>query len=196
MEKIEQHEARVSVSQHCKERYAERIMGKDTKLDIKSFISQNEDKICNDISKMVWYGTLIYTGPTSDAKRIVKVYRCDTWLVLVGADNNTAITLFKIDLGIGAEFDRRYIDEYLKVIEQLQSKVESVKEDIEYKKSDYMEIIRSSEEEIAEYRRCIKNLESLVEAYKETVNNLNAEIYAVELEVKKAINKLLGKKTF
>lgn len=189
-------EVKVNLSQHSKERYAERIMDRDNKCDIRSFIAQNEEKIHTDIAKMVQYGTVIYTGKTNDDKRTVKVYRCDTWLVLLGVDNSTVITLFKVDLGVGVEFDRQYIDKYTDIINKLQYGANGVRESVERRTSDYQEIIKNSEEEIAEYKRCIKNLEALVASYKETVSSLNAEVYVAESEVRRAVNKLLGKKTF
>ena len=50
------------ISAHCEQRYAERIMEKDTKVDINKFIADNRDKIKNDINKMISYGELIYQG--------------------------------------------------------------------------------------------------------------------------------------
>ena len=51
-----------TVSKHAKERYTERIMEKATSNEINTFLVQNEDKIINNINKMIQYGELIYTG--------------------------------------------------------------------------------------------------------------------------------------
>ena len=51
-----------TISKHARERYAERIMEKDSAYDINKFIVDNEDKIVVDINKMIQYGTLIHCG--------------------------------------------------------------------------------------------------------------------------------------
>lgn len=53
---------KIEVTQHAKERYAERIMEKDSALDIKRYVLQNEEKIKTDLAKMVFYGEIVYTG--------------------------------------------------------------------------------------------------------------------------------------
>lgn len=50
-----------TISKHCKERYAERIMGKED-VDLNRFITLNEEKIQTDINKLISYGELIYQG--------------------------------------------------------------------------------------------------------------------------------------
>lgn len=49
------------ISNHAKERYAERNMHA-TKLEVPMFVDKYDTKIQDDISKMVEYGELIYTG--------------------------------------------------------------------------------------------------------------------------------------
>ena len=44
------------ISKHASERYAERLRGKDEKIDIHKFISENEDKIKTDLKKLISFG--------------------------------------------------------------------------------------------------------------------------------------------
>ena len=65
------------ISNHCEQRYAERIMGKDNNGDVNRFIINNKEKIKTDIHKMIQYGELIYTGKQSQKSgkgNIVDVY--------------------------------------------------------------------------------------------------------------------------
>ena len=50
----------ITISKHAKERYAERIMDRDNKTDVAVFLRDHDDKIQNDIEKMLEYGTLLY----------------------------------------------------------------------------------------------------------------------------------------
>ena len=115
-----------TISNHCKQRYAERIMGKDDNIDINRFITLNEEKIQTDISKMINYGELIYTGRQTqkDGKgSILDVFLKDTWVILVDSRTKNVITLFKVDLYLGDEFNRIYVS---KMMEKLNANKEII----------------------------------------------------------------------
>lgn len=68
-----------SISKHAMERYAERIMGKDTNWDVNKFVLANVSKIETDINKLIQFGTLIYSGKKSkkdgkNSNAIIDVY--------------------------------------------------------------------------------------------------------------------------
>lgn len=94
------------ISNHAEERYASRIMEKETNGDIKVYVRQNKDKIAEDISKMITYGELIYEGlPRANyGKRKVKVYLRDSWVVIVDALTDNVVTLYNVDLRVEKEF--------------------------------------------------------------------------------------------
>ena len=92
-----------TISAHAKQRYSERIMGKED-TDVNRLITLNEDKIKTDINKMINYGQLIYSGKQSqkDGKgNIVDVFLKDCWVVIADSRIKNVITLYKIDLGLG-----------------------------------------------------------------------------------------------
>ena len=102
-----------TISKHARERYAERIMEKDSAYDINKFIVDNEDKIVVDINKMIQYGTLIHCGKmyAKDGKQLnnnVEVHLNGLWIVLSDPKTHNVITLFKIDLGVDEEFHKLY----------------------------------------------------------------------------------------
>lgn len=46
-------EEKFRVSPHCQQRYVERIVGKTDKLEINTYIAKHEEKIHDDIAKML-----------------------------------------------------------------------------------------------------------------------------------------------
>ena len=55
-----------TISQHAKERYAERIMDKTHPTDVHIYINDNENKIITNINKMIEFGELIHSGKNED----------------------------------------------------------------------------------------------------------------------------------
>ena len=104
------------ISNHAKQRYSERILNKSDTNEIQRFMVAEEDKIKVDINKMIYYGDLIYTGKQSqkDGKgKAIDVYLKDSWVVLVDGKSELVVTLYKIDLGCGDDFNSQYINRML-----------------------------------------------------------------------------------
>lgn len=185
----------VALTNHVKERYAERIMDRDNKVEVASFIATNKDKIQTDIEKMIQYGTIIFEGTQLDGKQ-VKVYRNDTWVLIVDRNSNTVITLYRIDLGAGLEFDRAYVEKMVGVIRELQENEESIAFETQAETSDYKDIIEDLDKQIAGYRKAIKELEKLACGYRDTIQASSARVSAAHMETASVVNKLLSKKHF
>ena len=117
-----------TISKHAKERYAERIMEKATSNEINTFLVQNEDKIINNINKMIQYGELIYTGKQTqkDGRTYnVEVFLNGLWVVITDIKSKNVITLYKIDLGVDEEFNQEYVS-------RMMDKFNAAKENLEY----------------------------------------------------------------
>lgn len=52
----------INISQHALTRYVERIKQKDDILDVNTYLSTHTDKVREDISKMIEFGKVIYSG--------------------------------------------------------------------------------------------------------------------------------------
>ena len=192
--------AEYTISQHAKTRYAERILGRQNKLDVNAYIVQNEEKIKNDIIKMITYGELIFCGKTDGGKKDDNsnkdIYLKDTWTIIVDSKTSNVITLYKIDLGVDEEFNKEYVN---KMLEKLVSAKEKEREELKKKNEDatnYRNLINENDLKIREYRSYIKNLEAQNEGYKAIVDNLGVELDIASAEVKEIVNTLIGKKTF
>ena len=188
----------LKVSNHAKERYSERIMDKDNKADMLVFIQKNEQKIKEDIFKMITYGELLYSGkPTVDYnKQPVDIFLKDTWVVIVDITKQNVITLYSIDLDLGDEFNKQYIEKLLEKLKQAKERHEEALIGINTQIDTYNTIIKENVDQINEYRRIIKSLENQNQGYLEVIDNLRVENTAAERGVRDVIAVMTGKKVF
>lgn len=188
-----------TISNHCKQRYAERIMGKDDNIDINRFITLNEEKIQSDISKMINYGELIYTGRQTqkDGKgNIVDVFLKDNWVILVDSRTKNVITLYRIDLGLDEEFNKLYVSKMMEKLNAYKENLANVQKQTQEESNTYKEMIDEAEATIRDYKGMIKNLEGLCEGYKAIIENNNVKVAQANKDVADVINTLINKKEF
>lgn len=199
MAEVDIFESAYKISGHCKQRYAERIMDKDNTNDINRFIAENEEKIKTDINKMITYGQLIYEGRQSqkDGKgNVLNVYLKDCWVVLVDNSNNVVVTLYKIDLGLGDEFNKLYVRKMLDKLQDSQVRLADTKVLLDKETETYKSMINDNEAQINEYKSMIKNLEKLNASYKTIIENNSVRVHQAKRDVADVVNQLVGKKEF
>ena len=188
----------MEITNHAKQRYSERIMDKDSKLDVTRFIVENEEKIKTDIGKMIDYGQLIYEGyQKRDGKtNHISVYLKDSWVVLCDPVRETVITLYKVDLGLDDDFNKMYIEKMLEKITCAKNRLLDTKSKLDDEIKNYQEIIDDNNSMINEYRGYIKNLEELNEGYQKVISSNYVSIDVLKRELADAVNSLIGKKEF
>lgn len=187
------------ISNHAKQRFAERIMGRDNTYDVNKFILEHEAKIQTDICKMVEYGDLIFTGKQSqkDGKgKVVDVYLNDCWVVLVDNKSMNVITLFKVDLGVDDDFNRQYIEKMMEKLNRNKEELDGVQAQILEENEEYRGFIEEAETQIKEYRAMIKHMEELCSGYKTIIDNNCVKVSQATKAVTETINTLIGKKEF
>lgn len=187
------------ISSHCKTRYSERIMDKDSKNNINRFIVENEEKIKTDINKMIQYGECIYIGKQSqkDGKgNVLNVYLKDTWVILVDVKSEVVVTLYKIDLGLDEEFNKAYISKMMEKLNRCKKVLEDTQLELQIESNTYRELINDSEAQINEYKSMIKNLEELCSGYRTILDNNSVKITQANRDVAEVINTLISKKEF
>lgn len=190
-----------TISKHAKERYAERIMEKDSAYDVNKFIVDNEEKIIVDINKMIQYGTLIHCGKmyNKDGKQTnnnIEVHLNGLWIILSDPKSHNVITLFKIDLGVDEEFHKLYISKMLDKLNTTKHDLLKAKEEVIKDNEDWRLKILENTTQINEYKNYIKNLENLNDAYKSMIDNNSIMVAKQEQEIIHIINTMIGKKTF
>ena len=188
----------LKLSNHAKERYAERIMDKDNKADVLVFIQKHEQKIKEDIFKMITYGELLYSGkPTVDYnKQPVDIFLKDTWVIIVDIAKQNVVTLYSIDLGLGDEFNKEYINRLLEKLKQAKERHEEALIGINTQTETYNSIIKENIEQINNYRQIVKNLEKQNQGYMDVIESLRFENTAAERGVRDVIATMTGKKVF
>ena len=188
-----------NITRHAKERYAERILGKVENSEIQRFITENEDKIKTDINKMIQYGNCIFSGKqyTKDGKgNFVNVFLKDTWVVLSDPKSENVITLYKIDLGCGNDFNSQYIEKMIDKLNKNKENLMNAQLAVNNESDMYRNLINESETQINEYKAMIKNLENLCEAYQEIIDNNMVKVSQANREVADVVNILIGKREF
>lgn len=187
------------ISSHCEQRYAERIMDKDNKNDINRFIVENREKIKTDINKMIEYGECIYIGKQSqkDGKgNVLNVYVKDLWIILVDAKAEIVVTLYKIDLGLGDEFNKTYVSKTMEKLNESKRDLENVRLQVLTESDTFRKLIDETETQINEYKSMIKKLEELSSGYKSIIDNNSVKVSQANREVAEVVNTLIGKKEF
>lgn len=188
-----------TISKHCKERYAQRLLNKEDNHEIQKFIVENEDKIKTDINKMINYGQLIFAGKQSqkDGKgNVLNVYLKDTWIILADIKSEVAVTIYKIDLGCGDDFNQQYISKMMEKLDINKKDLEDAQLAVLQESNMYKEMIADSQAQIGEYKTMIKNLESLCTAYQEIIDNNIVKVSQANREVAETVNTLIGKREF
>ncbi len=189
---------KLKISVHARERYTERIMDKEDKLDKVVFMTNNENKIREDIIKMIEYGTLLYSGKSvSDYnKQPVDVYLNGTWVIIVDPAKLNVVTLFSIDLGLGLEFNHEYINKLLDKLAAAREAYADADTGIQTQVQTYTSLIEENVGQINEYKQIIKALEQQNEGYREVIEGLESDRMIAEKDIRDVIATFLGKKVF
>lgn len=187
----------ITITNHAYERYAERIMNKSDKVEILRYVQENKEKITEDINKMIEYGKIIYSGKLTDGKgkvNDVNVYVQNTWIVIVGRTDNNCITLYKVQLGLGDDFDKKYIEGMLSKLEEAKNEKVDKLLALEEERETYKNLISDNEAQIKEYKTYIKNLENINEDYTKLCSDLDANIQMYDNKEKEIIEVLIGRR--
>ena len=189
----------LAFTKHAKERYAERIMGKDNARDINVFVTEHTEKIEKDITKMIESGEELYIGKPSfnNPKQHNCIYVIkDFWIIVIDATDNKVVTLYEIDLGAGDDIDKAFRDRLLDRIHSAKEVVENTKSQIDEEMKSYKAIISDNMDMISDLRRQIKNLEAINEGYQEAIDAATKRKAMAEDTVKRYVATLVGRKTF
>lgn len=188
----------IKISNHCAERYSERLMDKDTKSDVAVFIAQHKQKIKEDIFKMIEYGTLLYSGKSVSEfnRQPVDIFLNGTWVIIVDIAKCNVITLYSIDLGLGNDFNQEYISKLMQKLDAAKEEYEAVVMGINTQKETYSSIIKENVGQINEYKQIINTLEKQNQAYTDVIESLEADKIVAEKYVRDIIATMIGKKVF
>ena len=187
------------ISAHAEQRYAERIMEKDTCHNINKFINENKEKIKTDINKMIEFGECIFVGKQSQKEgkgNVLNVYLQNCWVIMVDNSNETVVTLYKIDLGLGDEFNKTYVSKMMEKLNVAKKALEDVQLEVQIEANTYKDFIYEAEAQISEYKAMIKNLENMCNGYRQIIDNNVVKVSQANREVAEIVNTLVNKREF
>lgn len=199
MSNINTEEINIVVTKHAKERYAERIMNKKDKLEINRYIAENENKIIENITKMVKYGKIVYTGnnPRKDKNGStikVNIYANKSWVLILSAERNEVITLFKVDLGLDDEFNSLYVEKSMAKLVEQQRVVEDTKQKVISDNDSMRRSVAENTEKIRNYKQYVKQLEEANEGYKAIIDANLIKVKEAEEELANILERIVTKK--
>lgn len=190
----------IKLTQHVKERYAQRIMSRDDRSDVAVFVAQNEDKIAKDIEKMVDYGEELYHGKPINGDKgnpeHVTVILNGCWVVIMEPKHRKIITLFKIDLGLGKEFNVNYISKLKDKLLKAKKEYSAAEARIDTEISDYKKTISENQAVINEYKRAINILESSNKHLNDEIALADERKKIASREVRTVVGSFVGKQVF
>ncbi len=187
------------ISDHAQKRYAERIIGKDDQVEINRFVNENKEKIKTDINKMIQYGEMIYAGIQSqkDNKgKVINAFLKDCWVILTNIQTHVVVTLYKIDLGCGDEFNQLYVSKMLNQLNEKKKTLAETKLNVTKESAEYKELISDAQSQINEYKAMIKNLEAMCTGYQTILDNNMVLVKQADRAVADVVNTLINKKEF
>lgn len=183
-----------NVTNHAKERYAARIMGRDNVTDIRKFINDHDNDITVWINELIQYGQLLYEGNIKDYPA-QQVYMKDRWVVIVDHKKNNVVTLYKVDLG-DDEVSELFISKMLDKIDVAKNNVENIKDRVKDNIELWQEQINVNRADIDHFKKQIKDMEKVIDAYDTLVKNANAEVRQANYDVQTLVEQLICRRQF
>nr|MBP3597895.1 hypothetical protein [Eubacterium sp.] len=194
----EQELKKVTITLHAKQRYAERIMNKESALEIAQFVNLHEEKIHDDICKMLEYGRKIYEGKPVNVnkQRKTSVWNNGSWILILDSETFNVVTLYKIDLGLDEPFTAQYVTKMLDKLEGEKERLQQAEEEGRQSLEAYMKLIEENEETIKEYNKLVRALTEQNQAYRDMINSMRVTYDVANQRVRETVGKLIGKKVF
>lgn len=189
----------LKVSKHCAERFAERIMGRDEKVSVNTYIAQNEDKINERINKMHEYGKKIYEGRTKEGNNFVNIFFSNPWVLLTDRNEETAITLYRVEAvapetEADEELNKLFIETRISKLEKIDAEIEEAKAARFNETKAFREEIEENKDKIREYEDLILSLRKRNEGIQTSIEYNDSKLMELEGSYRNTIEELVGVK--
>jgi F0F1-type ATP synthase membrane subunit b/b' len=190
-------ESDFTISEHAKERYAQRVKGvDDDKNQTAQYIAQNKEAIEKHLQKMLSYSEVIYTGMTLNKRTNIEqqfnLRVNGNWLLLTSEDN-TLITFFKKEFGFDDEsFNKIYMNKLLVAIDERNRELQDVETEVMREKELLDQNLADVDNKITTMKRELRRLEALRAGYSETKNSIVAKVNFSRKELEDYINSVIG----
>lgn len=195
MEFVKEPVDKITFTNHILERYVERTMGK-TGNELKQFVVQNSEQIKDKILKMYEYSELFWYGKIKDHDFTYFTINRDGWVMVIDKNKTTLVTIYQVDLGLGVDFNKQYIAELKKFVENELNEIEKLKLENEF-------LSEEDKKEIDELKETNKMLQAQIEynnkqiqIYEQNRNLRQEEISLRDKKLHKKIEGFIGAKIF
>lgn len=192
---MEENLENIEFTEHVLERYVERTMDKSGN-EIKQFLAQNEEQVKQQILKLYQYSEPFWYGKNKEHNYTYFRINKNGWLIVIDKNKTKLITLYKIDLGLGEEFNKQYISQMIQF-------VENANQEIENEKEDYNNKVIGNNMTIEELKQQNKLLQAQIQNNQDTIKmleedkNINLDKISIqEQKLKAKIEKFIGAKIF
>ena len=183
-------------TEHILERYAERIQDKKGKNEIKSFVAQNRKKIEENIQKLFDSAEFLCTTKMKDHNITNFYVNKNGWVLISDKENKKLITLYKVDLFLGTDFNKYYIERMTEDIKNKMKSYEDIEYEIELDKEKRQEERKQCESEIASLKTRIKWLEENICLSTQQDREADARLKVKKDEVQQQIENFVGARIF
>ncbi len=185
----------IEFTEHVLERYVERTMNKSGN-EIKQFLAQNEEQVKEQLLKLYQYSEPFWFGKIKDHNSAYFRINKNGWVLIIDKNTTKLITIYKVDLGLGEEFNKQYISEMKKF-------VENASQEIENDKTLYNDTITGAKETIEDLKKQNNLLQAQINNNNDTIKLLENEnkviadkINIEEQQLKSKMEKFIGAKIF
>lgn len=185
----------IEFTNHVLERYVKRTMGKEGN-ELKQFIVQNEKQIKDKILKLYEYSEPFWYGKIRDHNLTYFTMNRDGWVFVIDKNKTTLVTIYQVDLGLSQEFNKQYVSEIKKYVDNTYTNIEDLKE-------KYNQISENNNTDISQIKAQNKILQAQIEQnnnrikFLEDEKNLSQnEISLAEKQLHAKIENFIGAKIF
>lgn len=173
----------ITVSNHFRERYAERIKGITDIATRNSYAYQNADMILEWATKMLEYGDTFYSGTVGNKYADRKYVRCGEYILVQNPVDEVLITIFEIGFG----FDVNNNKEISRI---MASEINTLQNEIELAEVVSLEINEQVNDEIALIDLQIEQLKRTLELLEADKEALKVKAKRSKFDVNEKLNKL------
>lgn len=185
----------IEFTQHVLERYVERTMNK-TGNEVKQFLAQNEEQVRQQILKLFQSSEPFWYGKNKNHNYTYFRINKNGWLIVIDKNKTKLITLYKIDLGLGEDFNKQYIAEMKKLVKMKNEDIENEKIELDKKIEENTKTIEELKSQNSLLQSQIKINNETIEILEKTKDNDLDKISFKEEELKEKIEKFVGAKIF
>lgn len=186
----------VDFTKHVLERYVERTKGYTDANEIKQYLVLNEDTVKERILKLFESAELMYTGKLREFTAAEIYINKNGWVFPLDKKNNKLITVYKVDLKVGEEFNREYTSRMMEAILAIKTEYESMQFDIMMKSEEIKEENEAIKAKIAIHKNILRTLEEELKNNNERVIINNKKLGDKENELQMKLEDFICKKIF